>query len=98
MEEKWSTEAESLEGGEVGGETPDDHPMNALMEEALNFETPKRGQIVDGDDHADVVDRAVRDRLDGAVGQRPAAEEPDVPGRGGGEGFVEGQGRVVHGA
>ena len=48
MEEKRSTEAESLEGGEVGQETPDDHPMNALMEEALNFETPKRGQIVDG--------------------------------------------------
>ena len=43
MEEKRSTEAESLEGGEVGRETTDDHPMNALMEEALNFETPKRG-------------------------------------------------------
>ena len=48
MEEKRSTEAESLEGGEVGRETTDDHPMNALMEEALNFEAPKRGQIIDG--------------------------------------------------
>ncbi len=47
MEEKRITDAESLEGGEVAPEA-DDHPMNALMEEALNFETPKRGQIVDG--------------------------------------------------
>ena len=47
MEEKQIAEAESLEVGEGGRET-DDHPMNALMEEALNFETPKRGQIVEG--------------------------------------------------
>ncbi|MFC2046502.1 S1 RNA-binding domain-containing protein, partial [Chloroflexota bacterium] len=47
LEEKHTTETESLEG-DAGGQEAEDHPMNALLEEALNFEAPKRGQIVDG--------------------------------------------------
>jgi small subunit ribosomal protein S1 len=48
MEEKQSNETTILEGEEV--EQPlDDHPMNALMEEALNFQRLKRGDIVDGE-------------------------------------------------
>jgi hypothetical protein len=49
----------------------------------------QRREIVERDDHADVVDRAVRDRLDRAVGEGAAAEQPDVAGRGGRDGLRE---------
>ncbi len=54
--------------------------------------------VVERDDHPDVVDRRVRDGLDRAVGQRAAAEEPDVARGRGGEGVCEGEGRIGHGA
>ena len=59
----------------------------------------QRRQVVDRDDHADVVDGAVRHGPDRDVGERAAAEQPDVAGRRGGDGVVERQGpRAVHGA
>ncbi len=42
MEEKQSNEVEFTEGGDVQPQT-DDHPMNALMEEALNFKQIEAG-------------------------------------------------------
>jgi hypothetical protein len=55
----------------------------------------QRGQVVDRDDHPDVVDRAVGDRADRAVGERAAAEQPDVAGRGRGDRVVERDGGLV---
>jgi small subunit ribosomal protein S1 len=48
MEEKQINEAGLTEGGEVETQT-EDHPMSALMEEALSFRRLKRGDIVDGE-------------------------------------------------
>lgn len=48
MEEKQSTEVEFTEGGDVQPQT-DDHPMNALMEEALSFKQLKQGDIIEGE-------------------------------------------------
>jgi hypothetical protein len=49
----------------------------------------QRGEIVQRDDHADVVDRAVGERADRAIRQRASAEQPDVARRRGGDGVVE---------
>jgi small subunit ribosomal protein S1 len=47
MEEKKNSGAQVMGGG---AEQPiDDHPMNALMEEALSFRRLKQGDIVDGE-------------------------------------------------
>jgi len=40
----------------------------------------QRRQVVEDDGHADVVDRRVRQRADGAVGPAAAPEQPDVTG------------------
>lgn len=48
MEEKQFNEAQGTEGGPVE-QSIDDHPMNALMEEALSFQRLKQGDIVDGE-------------------------------------------------
>ncbi len=48
MEEKQSKDAELTEGREVEQQTKD-HPMSALMEDALSFRRLKRGDIVDGE-------------------------------------------------
>jgi hypothetical protein len=56
----------------------------------------ERGQVVEGDDHPDVVDRTVRDRTDRHVGKGPAAEQPDVAGGRRGDGVVESQCHGVH--
>ena len=48
MEEKQIGETEVMEGGEVDQETGD-HPMSALMEDALAFRRLKQGDIVDGE-------------------------------------------------
>jgi hypothetical protein len=58
----------------------------------------QRRQVVERDHHADVVDRAVRERLDRAVGDRPPAEQPQVAGRGGRHGVVEGEPGPGHAA
>ena len=42
----------------------------------------QRRQVVEGDDHGDVVDRGVGGDADRPVGDRPPAEQPDVAGRG----------------
>jgi small subunit ribosomal protein S1 len=48
MEEKQINGMNTVEG--VGMESPpEDHPMNALMEEALNFRQLKQGEIIDGE-------------------------------------------------
>ncbi len=47
MEEKKINETGSTGGGDIE-EQPADHPMNALMEEALSFRRLKRGDIVEG--------------------------------------------------
>jgi len=47
MEEMQNTEVGFTEGGE-SNQQADEHPMNALMEEALNFPTLKHGDIVEG--------------------------------------------------
>jgi small subunit ribosomal protein S1 len=47
MEEKKINETTFAEGGEIE-QQPDDHPMNALLEEALSFQRLKRGHIVEG--------------------------------------------------
>jgi hypothetical protein len=54
----------------------------------------QRRQVVDRDDHADMVDRAVGHGLDGAVGDRAPAKEPHVAGLRRGDGLVERE-RVV---
>ncbi len=52
---------------------------------AAELGVPEQGrQVVEHDRHADVVDGAVGDGLDRAVGQRAAAEQPEVAGRRGG--------------
>jgi hypothetical protein len=56
----------------------------------------QRRQVVERDDHPDVVDRAVGHRLDRAVGERAAAEQPHVPRRRAGDRLVEGQDRLRH--
>jgi small subunit ribosomal protein S1 len=48
MEEKQINEVEVTEGGEIEHQT-DDHPMNALMEDALSFRRLQPGDIVDGE-------------------------------------------------
>jgi small subunit ribosomal protein S1 len=48
MEEKQVNQVPLTEGGE-GTQPPEEHPMSALMEEALNFRRLKRGDIVDGE-------------------------------------------------
>jgi small subunit ribosomal protein S1 len=48
MEEKQSNEAQVIEE-EAVEPSIDDHPMNALMEEALSFRRLKQGDIVDGE-------------------------------------------------
>jgi small subunit ribosomal protein S1 len=48
MEEKQINEAGVTEGGE-GQQQTDEHPMSALMEEALSFRRLKSGDIVDGE-------------------------------------------------
>jgi hypothetical protein len=48
----------------------------------------QRRQIVERDDHADVVDRRVGDGADGDVGDRRAAEQPHVAGRRDGDRLV----------
>jgi small subunit ribosomal protein S1 len=48
MEEKQINEAQGVEGGEVE-QANDDHPMNALMEEALSIQRLKQGDIIDGE-------------------------------------------------
>ena len=52
----------------------------------------QRRQVVERDHHADVVDRAVGGGPDGPVGERPAPEQPQVAGRGGGDGLVQSEG------
>jgi len=48
MEEKQNNETQVVEGGAT--EQPlEDHPMHALMEEALNFRRLKQGEIIDGE-------------------------------------------------
>ncbi|MFC2031125.1 30S ribosomal protein S1, partial [Chloroflexota bacterium] len=47
MEENQINESAVLEGGKLD-QPPEDHPMNALMEEELNARTLKRGDIVNG--------------------------------------------------
>jgi small subunit ribosomal protein S1 len=47
MEEKQSNETGITEESEVA-EQPEEHPMNAFMEDALNLRRLKRGDIVDG--------------------------------------------------
>jgi hypothetical protein len=58
----------------------------------------QRRQVVDRHHHPDVVDRAVRERLDRAVGDRAPPEQPDVAGRRGRDGVVEGESRPGHAA
>jgi small subunit ribosomal protein S1 len=48
MEEKQNSETGVMEGGEVDQQTGD-HPMSALMEDALTFRRLKQGDIVDGE-------------------------------------------------
>ncbi len=48
MEEKQINEAGHMEGGEIEQKISD-HPMSALMEEALSFRRLKQGDIVDGE-------------------------------------------------
>ena len=48
MEEKQINEAGFTKGGEVDQQT-DEHPMSALMEDALSFRRLKSGDIVDGE-------------------------------------------------
>jgi small subunit ribosomal protein S1 len=48
MEEKQNNEVEFTEGGDVQP-PPDDHPMNALMEEAFSFKQLKQGDIIEGE-------------------------------------------------
>jgi small subunit ribosomal protein S1 len=48
MEEKQTNGMNTMEGVEMEG-PPEDHPMNALMEEALNFRRLKQGEIIDGE-------------------------------------------------
>jgi small subunit ribosomal protein S1 len=48
MEERKIDNAGQVEGGEVQQQN-EEHPMSALMEEALSFQTPKPGDIVDGE-------------------------------------------------
>jgi small subunit ribosomal protein S1 len=48
MEEKPINQTEVAEGGQVE-QPPDEHPMNALMEDALSFRTLRTGDIVDGE-------------------------------------------------
>jgi small subunit ribosomal protein S1 len=48
MEEKQNNEVDFMEGGDAQPQT-DDHPMNALMEEALSFEQLKQGDIIEGE-------------------------------------------------
>jgi small subunit ribosomal protein S1 len=48
MEEKQNSETGFMEGGEVDQQTGD-HPMSALMEDALTFRRLKQGDIVDGE-------------------------------------------------
>ena len=56
----------------------------------------ERAQVIEGDDHPDVVNGAVRNRPDRYVGQRPAAKQPNVAGGRRGDGVVESQGHAVH--
>jgi hypothetical protein len=58
----------------------------------------QRRQVVDRHRHPDVIDGGVRERLDGAVGERAAAKQPDVARPGGGEGVLEAEADVGHGA
>jgi small subunit ribosomal protein S1 len=48
MEEKQFNEVEAVEGGEAEQQT-DEHPMSALMEDALSFQRLKSGDIVEGE-------------------------------------------------
>jgi small subunit ribosomal protein S1 len=48
MEEKQTSQAEVMEGGEIEQQN-DDHPMSALMEDALAFRSLKSGDIVEGE-------------------------------------------------
>jgi hypothetical protein len=59
----------------------------------------QRRQVVDRDDHADVVDRAVRHRADRPVGDGSPAKQPDVARSGRGDGVVQRHGCLIfHGA
>jgi hypothetical protein len=52
-----------------------------VRQRAPELGVPEQGrEVVEHDRHADVVHGAVGHRLDGAVGQRPAAEQPQVAG------------------
>jgi hypothetical protein len=57
----------------------------------------QRREVVEGDDHPDVVDRAVGHGLDRAVGERPAAEQPDVARGCRRDGILDGEGGPGHG-
>ena len=48
MEEKLINQTEVAEGDQVE-QPPDEHPMNALMEDALTFRRLRTGDIVDGE-------------------------------------------------
>jgi hypothetical protein len=67
-------------------------PAPHVRQRAAELGVPEqRRQVVQRDHHPDVVDRAVRDGLDRAVGQRAPAEQPDVAGPRRGDGLVERQ-------
>ncbi len=48
MEEKQFNETEAQPGGAAGAEA-EEHPMTALLEEALNFRQLKQGEVVEGE-------------------------------------------------
>ena len=72
-------------------------PVHTSGSELAELGVPEqRREVVERHDHADVVDRAVRHGLDRAVGQRAAAEQPDVTGRGQRDGLGERHCLVLH--
>ena len=81
------------------------HPARSLLiEVARQFHGDDNGRMLlsraylagKGWKSADVIHRAVRERTDRDIGDRAAAEEPDVAGRRVGDGLVEIENRVGH--
>jgi hypothetical protein len=92
-----------LPRGHRVGELVQLHPALVLAgphvgQRAAQLGVPQqRRQIVERDDHADVVDGRVGDRADGEVGDRRAAEQPHVAGRRDGDRLVQGHLGAGHG-
>ena len=85
------------------GELVQLHPALVLAGPHVGQRAPQlrvpqqRRQVVERDDHADVVDGRVGDRADGEVGEGDAAEDPHVAGRRDADGLVQGHLRAGHG-